>query len=326
MISANAVIRTVSHFTVKRVSQSHVLTCQPTWKTSDGIICWHNRYSKGDHGLCLNQIMIRQTTPGTSRESDRHYDFSGQPTRRQFSGSVAGLGLFAKPATAGPIKAPIKAMAFDAFAIFDPSPIFELTEKLFPGKGAVLANLWRARQFEYAWLRTITQQYADFWQVTEDALVFAAQTLRLDLTSEKRVQLMSSYLSIRGWADAGAALRSLKNSGIRLALLSNLTAQMLKAGIGNAGLEEVFEHVLSADRVRTYKPDGRAYQMGVDAFQLQRGEILFAAFAGWDAAGAKRFGYPTFWVNRENRPSEQLGTTADAVGVGLNDLVHYVLG
>jgi len=99
---------------------------------------------------------------------------------------------------------------------------------------------------------------------------------------------------------------------------------MLEVGIENAGLEGVFEHVLSTDQIRAYKPDPRAYQMAIDAFKLKRKEILFAAFAGWDAAGAKWFGYPTFWVNRLNLPGEELGVTPDATGQDLTDLVSFV--
>src|SRR6266545_8368175 len=80
----------------------------------------------------------------------------------------------------------IKAIAFDAFPIFDPRPVFALAEQLFPGKGTELSNVWRARQFEYQWLRALSQQYANFWRVTEDSLIFAAEFLNLDLTSFKR--------------------------------------------------------------------------------------------------------------------------------------------
>lgn len=244
--------------------------------------------------------------------------------RRELLGRVAGAGLLTATHAAGSANMRVKAIAFDAFPILDPGPVFALGEELFPGKGAALANAWRTRQFEYTWLRTISRNYADFWRVTEDALVFAAKLLKLDLTNEKRVRLMDAYLSIRCWPEAPAALRSLKNAGIRLAFLSNMTQKMLEAGVRNSGLEGVFEHLLSTDRVKVYKPDPRAYQIGVDALRLKREEIVFAAFAGWDAAGAKAFGYPTFWVNRQNQPAEELGVVPDAAGATLNDVVRYI--
>jgi 2-haloacid dehalogenase len=245
-------------------------------------------------------------------------------SRREFLGRIVTAGLQAVSYAPGVARLAVKAIAFDAFPILDPSPVFALGEELFPGKGADLANTWRSRQFEYTWLRTISHNYADFWRVTEDALVFAAKMLRLELTSDKRKRLMEAYLAIRCWPEAPAALRSLREANIRLAFLSNMTRTMLEAGIRNSALDGVFEHVLSTNRVKAYKPDPRAYQMGVDAFRLRRGEILFAAFAGWDAAGAKAFGYPTFWVNRQNQPAEELGVTPDATGSTLMDLVRYV--
>jgi 2-haloacid dehalogenase len=219
---------------------------------------------------------------------------------------------------------PFKAIAFDAFPIFDPRPVFGLAETLFPGKGAEFSNAWRTRQFEYQWLRALSGRYADFWQTTEDALVFAATLLQLELTPDKRAQLMQAYLGLTTWPEVPSALSALQEAGIRLAFLSNMTAKMLEAGIKNAGLDGVFEYVLSTDQIRVYKPDPRAYQMALDALMLTREDILFAAFAGWDVAGAKWFGYPTFWVNRLNLPGEELGVAPDAIGRDLADLVNFI--
>uniref|UniRef100_Q01W84 Haloacid dehalogenase, type II n=1 Tax=Solibacter usitatus (strain Ellin6076) TaxID=234267 RepID=Q01W84_SOLUE len=219
----------------------------------------------------------------------------------------------------------IKAIAFDGFPILDPRPVFALVDELFPEKGAELANLWRTRQFEYTWLRTLSRRYADFRRVTEDALVFAAIALHLDLTAEKRDRLVDAYFNLVCWPDVAAAISALKEAGIRLAFLSNLTAGMLQAGLRNSQLDGIFEHVLSTDRVRAYKPDPRAYQMGIDAFRLQRDQILFAAFAGWDVAGAHSFGYPTFWVNRQNQPAEELGAAPDGSGRTMDDLTAWLL-
>jgi 2-haloacid dehalogenase len=116
------------------------------------------------------------------------------------------------------------------------------------------------------------------------------------------------------------------NAGIRMAFLSNLTETMLDAAVKNSGLEGYFEPHLSTDRVKAFKPDPRAYQMGLDAFKLAKEEIVFAAFAGWDAAGAKWFGYPTFWVNRMSAPVEELDVMPDGIGSGMADLVKFVLG
>ena len=223
-----------------------------------------------------------------------------------------------------PPRRPLRAVAFDAFPIFDPRPVFGLAETLFPGKGSALSDAWRTRQFEYQWLRALTGRYADFWRTTEDALEFAAELLKVELTPAKRAQLMHAYLELGAWPDVGPALKMLKEEGLRLAFLSNMTEKLLEAGMKNAGLQNAFDEVLSTDKIRSYKPDPRAYRMGVDALRLAREEILFVAFAGWDAAGAKSFGYPTFWVNRLGLPQEKLDLSPDASGRDLTDLVSYI--
>ena len=246
--------------------------------------------------------------------------------RREFLGRMAAAGLALQTFTDGDVgfRKAIKAVAFDAFPILDPRPVFALVDELYPEKGVELSSVWRTRQFEYAWLRTISRRYSDFWQVTDEALVFAAKALQVELTPDRHARLMEAYLKLRCWPEVPAALRSLKQAGIRLAFLSNMTAKMLEAGIRNSQLDGVFDQVLSTDRVKAYKPDPSAYQMGLDAFDLKPDQILFAAFAGWDVAGARSFGYPTFWVNRQNQPAEELGVTPDAIGRNLNDLVAFL--
>jgi 2-haloacid dehalogenase len=149
--------------------------------------------------------------------------------------------------------------------------------------------------------------------------------LKIDLSAGQRDQLMQTYLRLKAWSDVAPALAQLREAGIRMAFLSNLTGAMLDAAVRNSGLEGFFEDHLSTDKVGAFKPDPRAYQMAVDAFNLRKEEIAFAAFAGWDAAGAKWFGYPTFWVNRLNLPVEELAVVPDGIGSGLGDLVEFVL-
>jgi 2-haloacid dehalogenase len=218
-----------------------------------------------------------------------------------------------------------KAIAFDAFTVFDPRPIAARVEELFPAKGTQFTAIWRTRQFEYTWLRTLTASYTDFWSVTEDALLYAAKILKLELTDQQRQLLMRCFLELRPWPDAPAALNALHDAGIRLVLLSNFTHAMLNTAVSSSGLQMLFEPHLSTDRVRAYKPDLRAYRMAIDELKLRRDEIIFAAFAGWDAAGAKAFGFPTFWVNRMESPLEELGSMPDAIGANLNDLASFVL-
>jgi 2-haloacid dehalogenase len=247
-------------------------------------------------------------------------------SRRCFlnAAAVVSSSLLIKNSMLASERSLIKAIAFDAFPVFDPRTVFTLCESLFPGRGAELGNAWRTRQFEYTWLRSMSQRYADFWQVTEDSLIFAAKLTKIDLTAEKRDQLMHSFLELKAWPDVPQALKKLKESGLRLAFLSNFTPMMLQTNIKNSALGDMFEQFLSTDQAKTYKPDHRAYALGVDALKLKKDEILFVAFAGWDAAGAKSFGYPTYWMNRMNLPQEELDTTPDATGTGMADLISYL--
>ena len=246
--------------------------------------------------------------------------------RRDFLATGLGLvGTLLVPAVTAAVRpAKYRAVAFDAFPVFDPRPIAARCEALFPGRGSELAGMWRTRQFEYAWLRTVANQYADFEHVTDDALTFAGKALGLEMTAEKREQLLLVHFELAAWPDAMPVLTKLRDAGLRLCFLSNFTPGMLHACIKFAGLDGVFEHVLSTDAARTYKPDPKAYELGTAALELPREQILFAAFAGWDAAGAKSFGYPTFWVNRLGLPPEQLGVLPDMTGPDLNALLAFV--
>ncbi len=238
---------------------------------------------------------------------------------------VAGLALAGIPAVLSGDRERgwCRAIAFDGFPIFDPRPVFSLTEELFPGRGNELSALWRSRQFEYTWLRTLTGRYADFPSVTRDALLFATKSLKLELKPDQQERLLGSYFQLKAWPDVLPAVRQLREAGIKLGFLSNFSGEMLAANITNSGLDGYFDELLSTDRVRAFKPDPRAYQMGIDVFKLKRDQLVFAAFAGWDAAGAKSFGYPTFWVNRQNAIEEELDSHPDGSGT-LSDLVKFV--
>jgi 2-haloacid dehalogenase len=134
---------------------------------------------------------------------------------------------------------------------------------------------------------------------------------------------MKSAFEFKVWPDAQSALASMRAWGLRLAYISNLPADVLASLSEVAGISELFEHRLSTDQVRAFKPDPRAYQMGEQAFDLPRDKVLFAAFGGWDAAGAKSFGLRTFWVNRLDTPAEELGVRPNAIGRDLLDFARY---
>jgi|HubBroStandDraft_2_1064218.scaffolds.fasta_scaffold69736_3 2-haloacid dehalogenase len=251
------------------------------------------------------------------------------PTRRQFleiaGTTIAATGALGTAAKARRAGGKIKAVGFDAFTIFDPRSVMTVVEDNFPGRGQELSRIWQTRQFEYCWLRTLNRTYVDFWQITENALAFASKATKIDLNPELRTKLMEAYLRLEPWPDSAGALKVLREANIRLACVSNFTAKMLNANTENAGIAGLFEQQLSTDAVRAFKPDPRAYQMAETAFNLPRENIVFAAFGGWDAAGAKSFGLNTFWVNRLNAPLEELGVKPDAAAGTLTELAKYVM-
>ena len=218
----------------------------------------------------------------------------------------------------------IKAIAFDGFPIFDPRPIVKLVKTLFPKEGEAFRQMWFNKIFSYTWLRTNGGKYKGFYAIIGDALAYTATRLNVELNEGKRDQLMEIWLNLKPWPDVSLALKNFKEQGIRLAFLSNLSEEMLRINTRNSGIEDAFEFYLSTDKVKAFKPDPRAYQMGVEAFKLPKQNIAFAAFGAWDAVGASWFGYPTVWVNRFNLPEENLDVSDVTSGQGIDTLVNFV--
>jgi len=228
-------------------------------------------------------------------------------------------------APAGP-RQPIRAICFDLFTLFDPRSVVRVAETLVPEGAAELCEAWRVRQFEYAWLRAAAGTYLSFRDVTRDALDYAARARRIELSEAGRDALVSAYSRLDVWPDTRAALAAWRAAGLRLAPLANYSPDMLDPLLEQAGLAEAFDARISTDAARTFKPDPRAYALGVSTLGLPREQIAFAAFGGWDAAGARWFGFPTFWVNRLGMPSEALPPAYDATGPTLTELAVFVSG
>jgi 2-haloacid dehalogenase len=226
---------------------------------------------------------------------------------------------FVEPARHG-----FKAVAFDYYVLFNPDSVVDEVERWLPGRGREFTNLWRTRQFEYTWLRSITHRYVDFSAVTEDALIYAAHALNVPMTVDAKGRLLEAFLHLKPWPDTPDALRQLHEAGLRVITIANFSPAMLRANAENAGLTGLFDDLVSTDANQTYKPDLRAYQLGVSRLHLRKAQIVFAAFGGWDAAGAKSFGYPTVWVNRLRQPVEELGIRPDRTVSDLNGLLDFV--
>ena len=240
-------------------------------------------------------------------------------SRRNFLAATAGVPALAA-FRAKPAGQAIAGITFDALVLFDLRPVERVAEEHFPGNGTALFREWKTRQFEYAWLRTITHQYVDFWRITQDALIAAADVLKLRLDGDDRDALLARYLDLQPWPDVKESLELLKQAGLRLAVLSNFTGEMLR----RAELTSLFDDVLSTEIGRTYKPAPSAYQLAVDALSMDRGAILYAASAPWDSAGAKAFGFPTIWVNRSQSPWEQVGAMPDYTAGNLAGLIEVL--
>lgn len=214
----------------------------------------------------------------------------------------------------------IQVFVFDAYGtLFDPHSVRTLAEALFPGHGAALSQLWRAKQLEYSWLRTLMHRYEDFWSVTRDALGFSCRSLQLSCTEKQRDSLLDAYLRLETFPEVKASLERLANR--RLAILSNGSPNMLRAVVDSNDLSDTFECVLSVDTVKLYKPHPAVYQQAADELKVPKEAIGFVSSNFWDVAGATSFGFQTFWLNRTELSDDELGVMPTATLQSLAELV-----
>lgn len=177
-----------------------------------------------------------------------------------------------------------------------------------------LTVLWRDKQLQYTWLRAAQERHADFWQVTDDALDFALETLALQKPG-LRDRLMSLYLALDAFPEVPVQLNRLKEAGLRLAILSNGTPRMLEAVVRNAKIDGLFDAVLSVEDVGIYKPSHKVYQLAVDRLGISSNNICFLSSNAWDAYAASAFGMQVVWCNRYGQRPERLpGKPDDDIG------------
>jgi 2-haloacid dehalogenase len=206
--------------------------------------------------------------------------------------------------------------------LFDPRGIDRRVTAVL-GEHAELATTWKTRLFEYCWIRAASGRYADFERLVADSLAYACGAHAVAITDAARAQLVAAFTELSPWPDAAAALHELRASGLRLAPLANYTPRMIEKLLAGAGLRQAFDAVISSDQARTFKPDPRAYALAEAAFGLPRAQIAFAAFGGWDAAGASWYGMPAFWVNRFDAAPDSLAAPV-ATGNDLARLAAWV--
>jgi len=214
---------------------------------------------------------------------------------------------------------------FDAYGtIFDVHSVARLAESFFPGRGAALSAAWRTKQLEYTWLRSLMGRYEDFSRVTLSALEWAFEHLNLEPDDAQRRALFDEYRRLATFPEVPAVLEAL---ALRrpLAILSNGHPDMLNAVVDHNGLRERFRGgVLSVHPAKVFKPAPSVYRLAEDALGLPRTLTGFVSSNGWDAAGAKAFGFHVFWVNRAKQPVERLGVRPDETIADLAALIDLL--
>ena len=200
----------------------------------------------------------------------------------------------------------IEACVFDAYGtLFDFATAAERSPDIPDDHRGALTALWRDKQLQYTWLRTLQGRYTDFWQVTGDALDYALDSLGID-DRAARDQLMNLYLTLEPFEDVAAALPALRKRGLRTAILSNGSPAMLAPLLSAAGLNDAFEAVLSVDAVGAFKTDPRTYGLAVERLGLQPARMVFVSSNAWDAFAASDFGMQAVWCNRYGQRRERL--------------------
>jgi 2-haloacid dehalogenase len=208
------------------------------------------------------------------------------------------------------------ALVFDAYGtLYDVHSVMQRCESFFPGKGPLLSQLWRAKQLEYTWQRSLMRRYAPFSAVTREALAYACEALGLELTAERMEALMGEYLMLSTYDDVAPVLQ--KFQGRKLAILSNGSPDMLEPLVANSGLR--FDAVISVDELQVYKPAPQVYELAVK--KLGTSNIGFVSSNCWDALGAKSFGFAVYWINRAGAPVDRLGFRLDRMGRSLNEIL-----
>jgi 2-haloacid dehalogenase len=212
----------------------------------------------------------------------------------------------------------LDALVYDAYGtLYDVHSVLQRCEGFFPGKGAELSRLWRAKQLEYTWQRSLMQRYRPFSAVTREALAYACEALGLELTPERMEALMAEYNMLAVFPDVARSFERAK--GVKRAILSNGSPDMLEPVVAHSGL--ALDAVISVDEVEVYKPAPVVYALAVSRLNLPKDRIGFVSSNCWDALGAKAFGFTVFWINRTRAPVDRLGFAPDRIVSGLDEVL-----
>jgi len=214
----------------------------------------------------------------------------------------------------------IKACVFDAYGtLFDVHSAVGKHRERLGDIADQLSSVWRTKQLEYTWLRSLMRRHADFWQVTQDALDFAFDMYAVN-DSDLKKDLMDAYLHLDCYPEVPDALSELITRGFEIAILSNGTPTMLEAAVENSRLETMIPQIYSVEKAGVFKPDPRVYQIAVDEFNVKPEEIVFQSSNAWDASGAAAFGFKVAWINRFGQSPERLPGKPDIEITSLSEL------
>jgi 2-haloacid dehalogenase len=191
----------------------------------------------------------------------------------------------------------IKAVVFDAYGtLYDVQSVADITEETFPGYGEIITQVWRIKQLEYTWLRSLMRQYRDFSVVTRDALAYTLKCLGLEYDEASFARIMEKYLHLDLYPDAMLALEAMAEK--KLAILSNGSPDMLNALVRNSGLRPILDAVISVDAKGIFKPSPDVYALIESTLKIAPAEVLFVSSNPWDACAAKSFGLNVAWIER----------------------------
>ena len=220
----------------------------------------------------------------------------------------------------------IEAVVFDLYGtLFDVYSVGVACERACPGQGEAMARLWRQKQLEYTWLRSLMGRYRNFELITEDALRYTCAQLGLALGDEAQQRLAQHYLRLDPHPETEAALASLHANGIPLGILSNGSPTSIAAVVGNSGLGWLFRQQISAEPLGVFKPDPSVYDLAEARMGSSREHILFVSSNAWDASAARNFGFPVCWIDRHGLPFEQLDALPTHRSSNLSEMAHWLL-
>ncbi|MGI6851521.1 haloacid dehalogenase type II [Mesorhizobium sp. 1B3] len=213
------------------------------------------------------------------------------------------------------------AYVFDAYGtLFDVhAAVRKMAGRIGPD-GQLLSEIWRAKQLEYSWTRSLMGAYADFWQLTEQALDFAFRKVP-SADPGYRAELLEAYWRLDCYPEVPSVLKALKADGARLAILSNGSPAMLDAAVRSAALDQILDDVFSVDALRRFKSDPAVYDMVTTAWRLYPSAVSFQSANRWDVAGATKFGFHTVWINRTDQPDEYFDLQPKAILPSLEGLL-----